>query len=132
KDLNTCIEILKKTDRFTEASLLSLTYKGDTKQVDELVKLWKQDLEKSGKSNISSRILVPGENRDSFPNLQEVSQTLINLEESAPEAGEEHVESAEGAVELEEETKGEAREGTSESVPQEEEVVPETEDVAPQ
>lgn len=81
KDLETCIEILKKTNRFTEATILSLVYNGDIQQVDELTKLWKEDLVKSGKESIGSRILVPSENTESFPSLTSVSNSLIDIDD---------------------------------------------------
>jgi coatomer subunit beta' len=79
KDLNTCFEILKKSNRFTEAAFLSLVYNGDINQLDELTKLWKENLTKNSKDKISSRILSPVENPSAFPSLKELSENLIDI-----------------------------------------------------
>lgn len=81
KDLPSCIEILKKTDRITEASFLSLVYENNVKNVDEITNIWKNDLSSKGKDKIASRILVPGENLQFFPSLKEISETLIDLDD---------------------------------------------------
>ena len=82
KDLEACIDILKRADRFTEATFLSLIYKGDSKQVDEITKLWRDDLIKHGKQSIGSRILVPSEHPEAFPSLKTISETLIDIDDS--------------------------------------------------
>lgn len=110
KDLQSCIEILKKTNRFTEASFLSLVYDGNTTEIDEIAKLWKEDLNKNGKESISSRILTPVENPDSFPNLNTITETLIDIDNSSKDE----------IKEVEEETKVEEPIGESVENPVEE------------
>ena len=87
KDLNTCIEILKKTNRFTEASFFSLIYNSDIKKVDEITKLWKDNLSLEDNGKVSDRILLPSVNPESFPTLKEINDSLIDIEttEELPE-----------------------------------------------
>lgn len=80
-DLTACVEILKKTNRFTEATFLSLVYNGKANDIDELTKLWKNNLNEESNQAISSRILLQSENPEAFPTLQEISESLIDVEE---------------------------------------------------
>lgn len=91
KDLTTCIEILKKSNRFTEASFLSLVYNSDVKQLDEVTTLWKQNLSSQGKDKISSRILLASENPSSFPTLKEISESLIDVDDAPVQTHEDAV-----------------------------------------
>lgn len=81
KDLDTSVEILKMTNRFTEAAFLSLVYNGDVKEIDEVVELWRKNLDEKSKHKISSRILLASQNPEAFPSLQQISQSLIDVEE---------------------------------------------------
>ncbi|TID19218.1 hypothetical protein CANINC_003788 [Pichia inconspicua] len=80
KDLATSIDILKKTDRYTEASFLSLVYDGNIQETDGVVELWKDSLDKKSKKKVSSRILFPSQHAESFPSLQQISQNLADVD----------------------------------------------------
>lgn len=68
-DVDSCIDILLKTNRTAEAVLFSQTYKPSKSQ--EIVQQWKQSLEKNGKGKVSRLIGVPGEDEEMFPKWEE-------------------------------------------------------------
>lgn len=68
-DVDSCIEILLKTNRTAEAVLFAQTYKPS--RCPEIVREWKQGLEKNGKSKVSRLIGMPGEDEEMFPEWEE-------------------------------------------------------------
>lgn len=64
KDTDSCIELLNKTGRHSEASLLALTYGGD---INGSVKQWKSGLKASGKPRTANAIATLEEDSDKFP-----------------------------------------------------------------
>jgi coatomer subunit beta' len=68
-DVNSCIGLLAKTSRNTEAVFFSQTYKPS--ETPKAVKLWKESLEKMKKSRVSRTIGVPGEDVELFPEWEE-------------------------------------------------------------
>lgn len=68
QDVKSCIELLNKTGRHSEAALLALTYGGDaTGSVTE----WKAALTAAGKGKTASAIASPLEDSDKFPTVAE-------------------------------------------------------------
>lgn len=74
-DISAAIDLLKRTGRISEAVLFSQTYKPSKTQ--ELVREWKEYLDKQGKGKVSRLLGVPGEDEDLFPEWDE----YIKLEE---------------------------------------------------
>jgi coatomer subunit beta' len=68
-DVDGCLDILLKTGRTAEAVFFAQSYKPS--RCTEIVKLWKQSLEKSGKSKVSRLLGVPGEDEEMFPEWEE-------------------------------------------------------------
>ena len=72
-DIDGCIDLLLETDRTSEAVLFTQTYKPS--RLPAVVKLWKEGLEKKGKTKISRTLGVPpvdGEgDADMFPGWEE-------------------------------------------------------------
>ncbi|KJX96158.1 coatomer subunit beta' like protein [Zymoseptoria brevis] len=68
-DVDGCLDILLKTGRTAEAVLFAQSYKPS--RCTEIVKLWKQGLEKTGKSKVSRLLGVPGEDEEMFPEWEE-------------------------------------------------------------
>lgn len=66
-----CIEILVKTNRLAEAALFSQTYKPS--RASEVVKQWKESLEKNKKARVAKIIGLPGPegDEDLFPEWEE-------------------------------------------------------------
>ena len=63
--VDAAIELLERTGRTSEAVLFSHTYKPS--KTPQLVKSWKEGLDKQGKSKVSRLLGVPGEDEDLFP-----------------------------------------------------------------
>lgn len=117
-DVQACIDLLVKTNRFAEAVLFSQTYKPSA--TAGLVKQWKGSLEKDNKSKVAKLLGVPpqeGEgDEDMFPEWDEylrlereggaVEDLLIDDEVDA-EAEEEVAEAAEAVEEEEDEDEDE-------------------------
>jgi coatomer subunit beta' len=68
-DIDACIDLLLRAGRPSEAVLLSHTYKPS--RTAELVALWKEGLDKQGKSKVSRLLGVPGQDDDLFPEWDE-------------------------------------------------------------
>lgn len=68
-DVPAATELLKRTNRLSEAVLFSQTYKPSLTQ--GLVLEWKEDLEKQGKAKVSRLLGVPGQDEDLFPEWDE-------------------------------------------------------------
>lgn len=64
-----CLDILIKTHRYAEAGLFARTY--FPSRIDEIVSLWRADLESSNRSRVAKRILSPNEDFEAFENLQQ-------------------------------------------------------------
>lgn len=76
-DVDGCIDLLARTNRHAEAVFFTQTYKPS--RAIEVVKIWKEGLEKDGKGRIAKSIAVPpGEGEDGddpdFPHWQEYLQ----------------------------------------------------------
>jgi coatomer subunit beta' len=69
EDIDACIDLLLRAGRPSEAVLLSHTYKPS--RTVELVALWKEGLDKQGKSKVSRLLGVPGQDDDLFPEWDE-------------------------------------------------------------
>ena len=114
-DLQACIDLLIKTNRFAEAVLFSQTYKPSA--TAGLVKQWKANLEKENKSKVSKLIGAPPQDgegdEDMFPEWDEylrmereggvVEDLLVQDDEVDAEAEDEVAEAAEAVEEEEEE-----------------------------
>lgn len=114
-DLQGCIDLLVKTNRFSEAVLFSQTYKPSATAA--LVKQWKAALEKDNKSKVAKLIGAPPQDgegdEDMFPEWDEylrmereggvVEDLLVQDEEVDDEAEEEVAEAAEAVEEEEDE-----------------------------
>lgn len=70
-DVEGCVEILTKTGRLAEAVLFAQTYKPSL--AVDVVKQWKESLEKNKKSRVAKMIAVPGAEGDEelFPEWDE-------------------------------------------------------------
>lgn len=75
KDVGKSIELLHKTGKFAEASLLALTYGGN---VESSVKEWKSSLKNSGKPKTANLISSPDEEPEKFPKSDSASKPLGN------------------------------------------------------
>jgi coatomer subunit beta' len=64
-DTQSCIDILAKSGRLSEAALFARSY--NTKAVPSVVKAWKKDLEGSGKDKVAATIADPEEDESLFP-----------------------------------------------------------------
>ena len=114
-DLQGSIDLLVKTNRFSEAVLFSQTYKPSATAA--LVKQWKAALEKDNKSKVAKLIGAPPQDgegdEDMFPEWDEylrmereggvVEDLLVQDEEVDDEAEEEVAEAAEAVEEEEDE-----------------------------
>lgn len=107
-DVDGCVEILTRTNRFAEAALFSQTYKPSL--TVDVVKQWKASLEKNKKGRVAKVIGLPGAEGDEelFPEWDEwlrlekegvpVNDGDIEVPDAEPAA----VEAAEDAEEAEE------------------------------
>ena len=68
-DVDSCIDLLKRTGRLSEAVLLSHTYRPS--RTSELAVEWKEDLDQKGKSKVSRLLGVPGQDDELFPEWDE-------------------------------------------------------------
>jgi hypothetical protein len=64
-DSQSCIDLLAKTGRLPEAALFARSH--NQKAVPGVVKLWKKELESSGKGKVAETIADPEEESDLFP-----------------------------------------------------------------
>lgn len=74
-----CLDTLLKTGRFSEAGLFARTYV--PARVDEVTKLWRQDLGRHGRDRLAKRIVSPSEDPSAFPGLVD----LIDVTDAKPE-----------------------------------------------
>lgn len=90
-DVEGCVEILTKTGRLAEAVLFSQTYKPSL--TVDVVKQWKESLEKNKKGRVAKVIALPGPEGDEelFPEWDE----WLRLEKEGPAEGDGDVEMAE-------------------------------------
>ncbi|QPG74262.1 hypothetical protein FOA43_001587 [Brettanomyces nanus] len=103
KDVESCIEILQKSERLPEATFLSLIYTGEKTKSESAVKLWKIWLEKNGKSKLAERLCLPSENSSKFPELNGDAEQVKEeepKEEEPKEKESKEEESKEEPVEL--------------------------------
>ncbi|GME91384.1 unnamed protein product [[Candida] boidinii] len=108
------------TNRFTEASILSLSYKNDKVDLSENVKLWSDSLLSAGNKNLADRLTSPSTDPELFPSLNSVSESLIDIDSDLPakeavtevaaEEEDEEAEEAEAGEEAEEEPEEEEAE----------------------
>lgn len=69
REVDECIELLKRTGRVSEAVMFAQTYKPS--RLPGLVEEWKASLEKDGKGKVSKLLGVPGVDTDLFPDWDE-------------------------------------------------------------
>ena len=77
-DVDGCIDLLLRTGRAAEAVLFSQTYKPS--RAPDLVRIWKEGLEKAGKGKVARLIGQPEEDEELFPEWNE----YIKVENKAP------------------------------------------------
>lgn len=89
-DVDGCVEILTKTNRLAEAALFSQTYKPSL--TVDVVKQWKESLEKNKKGRVAKVIGLPGAEGDEelFPEWDE----WLKLEKEGVTAGDGDIEVA--------------------------------------
>ncbi|KAK8079476.1 coatomer subunit beta' [Apiospora hydei] len=106
-NLDSCIDTLTKTGRFTEAVLFAQTYKPSA--APECVAKWKESLEKNKKGRVAKMIGAPTEDEELFPEWDEWltlekngggvavngTDNLIEVDDAAEEAEEEEDEEEE-------------------------------------
>lgn len=114
-DLNACIDLLLRTQRTAEAVLFAQTYVPS--RAAEIVKLWKQSLESSGKTKVARLIGVPPVDGEGDADLFPEWESHLQLErEGGPKT--------ENLIDIDaEETNGDAPEA-EEQEEQEEEAAP--------
>ncbi|KAI8946273.1 coatomer WD associated region-domain-containing protein [Xylaria longipes] len=115
-DMAGCVDILTKTNRHAEAVLFSQTYKPSL--TTEVVKGWKEGLEKSKKGRVAKMIGVPTEDEELFPEWDEWLRleekggaTMGEVKESKAESEEEEEEEEEEGEEDEDEDDDEEEDG---------------------
>jgi coatomer subunit beta' len=115
------IELLIKTDRIPEAAMFARTYLPS--QISRVVKLWKQDLEKSNRPKVAESLADPENYPNLFPELQTVNgQSPVAEEETAqPTEADDFEDTVEQVNEAAEE---EVAEEEEEEATQEEEEIP--------
>lgn len=108
-DVDGCVEILTKTNRLAEAALFSQTYKPSL--TVDVVKKWKESLEKNKKGRVAKVIGLPGAEGDEelFPEWDE----WLKLEKEGVTVGDGDVEVAD-AEPVEENDATEEAEGDDE------------------
>lgn len=57
-DIDNCVNLLCKTERYSEAAFFARTYGASSDKVESIVESWKAQLVKKGKKGISERLLV--------------------------------------------------------------------------
>lgn len=57
-NVDQCVELLIKTERYSEAAFLGRTYGVSGQKLEKIMELWKQQLASNGKSKISSRLIA--------------------------------------------------------------------------
>ncbi|SMN19022.1 similar to Saccharomyces cerevisiae YGL137W SEC27 Essential beta'-coat protein of the COPI coatomer, involved in ER-to-Golgi and Golgi-to-ER transport [Maudiozyma saulgeensis] len=105
-------DLLVKVNRFSEAAILSSTYGLGEEQINEVVDLWKNQLDLDGKGAIAERIIKPSETKTTSGSKAE-EQPLIDLDNkpiAEPVATEEIPEKEEQPVEKQEEEEEEEEE----------------------
>ncbi|CCG82449.1 putative COPI vesicle coat beta' subunit [Taphrina deformans PYCC 5710] len=90
-DSSQCIDTLLRTHRYAEAGLFARTYLPS--RVEEVVSLWKADLEKHGRSRVARKLQSPEEDTEAFENFQQAiqdekssSNNLIELDSGEAES----------------------------------------------
>lgn len=86
-NIEECIELLAKSDRYTLASFMNVNYRSDDEQLAKSLQLWKEKLIKLGKSKISDR-LVDDLSSVKLENGDAKEEELIQLEDNDEEANE--------------------------------------------
>lgn len=74
------IDLLIKTDRIPEAAMFARTYLPD--QISRVVKLWKMDLEKNGRTKVAQSLADPESYPNLFPELQTSNGTYTEEEQT--------------------------------------------------
>lgn len=126
-DVEGCVETLTKTGRLAEAVLFAQTYKPSL--AVEVVKQWKESLEKNKKGRVAKMIGLPGAEGDEelFPEwdewlkLEKEGRTIGDGDIEVPDAEPEAAEENGAAQEEEEEEDNEAAEEAEEAAEEDEE-----------
>lgn len=87
-DVDGCIDLLVETGRNAEAVLFAQTYKPS--RATDLVKTWKESLDKDGKGKVAKILGVPGDDGlfpewDEYLRLEKDGGTLVDVSEDAGE-----------------------------------------------
>lgn len=86
---NKCLDLLIKSEKFTEAAFLAKNYGGDSDKLAQAVDGWKKLLEAKGKGKLSERLITE---------LEKSNGALIDLGTEEAEANEEIPETSAGAT----------------------------------
>lgn len=81
-DLQHAKDLLVKTERYSEASIFSLTYGLPNDDINQVIAEWKQNLTLNGKEEIADRIQTPEDKDAQFPAVHNNSQPLIDVDSS--------------------------------------------------
>lgn len=112
-DKDACVDLLLKSERYTEAAFLGVNYGSDRSKVDEALEKWKKTLASSGREKVADRLLGPEASNGAL------SESLIDLNGEAKEIETETKE--EEAEEEKEEEEANEEEAEEEAKEEEEE-----------
>lgn len=128
-DVDACLNLLLETKRLAEAVLFAQTYRPS--RCAEVVKDWKQSLDKSGKGKVARMLGVPGEDEEMFPEWDEYLR--LEMEGGSKEADLMDVGNGDGEANGDsvEEAVGKAAPEEAEEGGEEEVATPETDTDAP-
>ena len=104
-DLNACIDLLVRTQRTAEAVLLAQTY--IPSRAPEIVKIWKQTLESSGKTKVAKLLGLPPTNGEGDADLFPEWDEYLQLERDGGSSKTENLIDVDGEADSEETTNGE-------------------------
>lgn len=89
KNVDKCLNLLAKSERYPEAALFGINYNGSKEQVEEIEKKWKAKLESKNKANISERLVPSAEVRQQMKSVPPSADpnSLIDLDTKVEEEG---------------------------------------------
>lgn len=90
-NVDKCLDLLVKTERYTEAAFFGRTYGAQDKKIEEIVALWKKALDSKGRSRVSER-LISGLSNLSIGEAP-AQEALIDLEDNTNTIEEDLIES---------------------------------------
>ncbi|CCC69986.1 hypothetical protein NCAS_0D04050 [Naumovozyma castellii] len=77
-DIESIKELLVKAGRYSEASILAVTYGSSPESINDVIKKWKDHLVLEGHGPIADRIILPSE--EGFPVVSAAQGTLIDID----------------------------------------------------